>query len=368
MLQQIYSTLNRRKRIFLAALLFSAGAVCAQVVVDAKLDRAEILIGEQAKLSATVTAGARQRVAFPDYAAGDTLTSGIEVLKGGPVDTVWLNGKQRMKLTRDYIITSFDSALYALPPLPVKVDGKTHLSRSRLGLKVGTVPVDTVHVDRFMPPYDVAESPYIWDGKLAGLSFIIFAFVALVFVFAVRLSDKKPIRRRVVIKPPIPPYKKAAGKMKEMETQISRADSMVLNKAFYVKLTDTIRVYIMERFGFNATEKTTQEILDGLYGEIDDTDARRLRELFTAADFVKFAKHSTGPDERQYSFRIAADFLSSTRDETMERPKPEIRMVTYSDARQHKLRLLFWGGLAVSTIGCAAWFVWMVYELWATYL
>ena len=61
-------------------------------------------------------------------------------------------------------------------------------------------------------------------------------------------------------------------------------------KEYYTELTDAIRTYIRDRFGFNALEMTSSEIIDKLL-EIKDKDAiSDLRFLFQTADLVKFAK------------------------------------------------------------------------------
>ena len=51
-------------------------------------------------------------------------------------------------------------------------------------------------------------------------------------------------------------------------------------KAYYTELTDTLRTYIKDRFGFNALEMTSSEIIDKLL-EMNDKEAiSDLKELF----------------------------------------------------------------------------------------
>ena len=64
-------------------------------------------------------------------------------------------------------------------------------------------------------------------------------------------------------------------------------------KTYYTELTDTLRTYIKDRFGFNALEMTSSEIIDKLL-EMNDKEAiSDLKELFQTADLVKFAKHES---------------------------------------------------------------------------
>ena len=101
--------------IALLGLLFVSKAVAQSVTVEAKIDSLQILIGEQAKVQLQVAMDAKQRAIFPAYT--DTLVRGVEIIETVKPDTQFLNDRQRMVITQEYIITSFDSALYYLPPM-----------------------------------------------------------------------------------------------------------------------------------------------------------------------------------------------------------------------------------------------------------
>ena len=127
--------------IALLCLLPMGRTVAQSVTVEAKIDSLQILIGEQAKVQLQVAMDAKQRAVFPAYT--DTLVRGVEIIETVKPDTQFLNDRQRMLITQEYIITSFDSALYYLPPMPVTVDGKEYRSKA-LALKVYSMPVDTL--------------------------------------------------------------------------------------------------------------------------------------------------------------------------------------------------------------------------------
>ena len=112
--------------IALLCLLPMGRTVAQSVTVEAKIDSLQILIGEQAKVQLQVAMDAKQRAVFPAYT--DTLVRGVEIIETVKPDTQFLNDRQRMLITQEYIITSFDSALYYLPPMPVTVDGKEYRS------------------------------------------------------------------------------------------------------------------------------------------------------------------------------------------------------------------------------------------------
>ena len=135
--------------------------------------------------------------------------------------------------------------------------------------------------------------------------------------------------------------------MKEIE-QI-KADKMQNAenpKEYYTRLTDTLRKYIEDRYGFSAMEMTSTEIIDrlekALADDVQAADSMRaeLRQLFTTADLVKFAKYSTMINENDANLVSAIDFINQTKLEnvpTEETVKPEL---TAADQRTVKTRKL----------------------------
>lgn len=81
--------------------------------------------------------------------------------------------------------------------------------------------------------------------------------IAIGYYLYLRLRDNKPVIAHIKIVKRLLPHQKA---MKEIE-QI-KADKMVSSenqKEYYTKLTDTLRKYIEERYGFSAMEMTSSE-------------------------------------------------------------------------------------------------------------
>ena len=155
---------QRRSRILplllLAAFLFSAKAVAQGVTVEARLDSFQIYIGQQTKLRIQVSSPADRKISFPLFP--DTLVRGVEMVGNVEYDTLHLDEGKVQQITGTYTITSFDSALYSLPPFPVLVNG-TKYQTNPLVLKVYTVPVDTSKPDQFFPLRPLMQAPFAWD-------------------------------------------------------------------------------------------------------------------------------------------------------------------------------------------------------------
>ena len=233
--------------IALLCLLPMGRTVAQSVTVEAKIDSLQILIGEQAKVQLQVAMDAKQRAVFPAYT--DTLVRGVEIIETVKPDTQFLNDRQRMLITQEYIITSFDSALYYLPPMPVTVDGKEYRSKA-LALKVYSMPVDTLHPDQFFGQKTVMKAPFAWEDwyGLIGCSFLALPLLGLLIYLIIRIRDNKPIIRKIKVEPKLPPHQAA---MKEIERiKSEKVWQKGEPKTYYTELTDTLRTYIKDRFGF----------------------------------------------------------------------------------------------------------------------
>ena len=317
-------------------LIASALAASAQVSVEAVIDSIQIFVGQQVHVTLTATAKENTKVEFPQFKPMEYITPGVEVLDRQELDQeAQDNGFVSRSMV--YTMTSFDDTLYYIPPMTVKIDGKPYKSKS-LALKVLTIEVDTLHAEKFFGPKDVQDSPFQWsDWSLPfWLSVLMLVLLAIAYYLYLRLRDNKPIISHIRIVKRLLPHQKA---MKEIE-QI-KADKMVSSensKEYYTKLTDTLRKYIEERYGFNAMEMTSSEIIEKLMASQDQNALDELRQLFTTADLVKFAKYSTLINENDANLVNAIDFINQTKLENVpveETVKPQL---SEEDQRQQKTR------------------------------
>jgi cytochrome c-type biogenesis protein CcmH/NrfG len=247
----------------------------------------------------------------------------------------------------------------------VKVNGKTIESKS-LALKVVEVEVDTTKLEKFFGPKDVQDNPFQWsDWSLSfWLSVFMLLLLAVAYYLYLRLRDNKPIMVRIKIVKRLLPHQKA---MKEIE-QI-KADKMVNSenqKEYYTKLTDTLRKYIEERYGFSAMEMTSSEIIERLTTVDDQQSLGELRQLFMTADLVKFAKYSTMINENDANLVNAIDFINQTKLENQpveETVKPQL---SEEDQRSQKIRRVLKtviGGVIIISVLLFSYVVYSIYQL-----
>ncbi len=269
-----------------AIMLITAGqAQAQQVTVDASIDSLQLLIGEQAKVKLEISMDAKQKLQLPFLR--DTLVKGVEILDIAKPDTQMLNDGKRMLIKQEYTITSFDSALYYLPPFEVMVNGE----------------------------------PY---------------------------RDNKPIIKKIKIEPKLPPHQQALKEIERIkgDKTLRTADP----KTYYTELTDVLRTYMEERFGFNAMEMTSSEIIDKLQEINDKESIKDLMYLFQTADLVKFAKHSPLMNENDMNLVNAVDFINNTKVEPDPNAKPEPTEITVEEKRSKQGRMILLGSISIIVI------------------
>jgi hypothetical protein len=281
-------------------------------IIKAVMDSTHIFIGHQTQIHVEVAVNKNQPLQIP--AIADTLISGIEVLSVSKIDTTDL-GNNRIQLKYHYLITSFDAALYSLPPFKAIAGVDTAYSEL-LALNVSTLPVDTAS-KQFYDIKGVVQPRLVWTdylpliiGILAGLG--ILALIG--FIIYRKMHNRTVIPFLKKEEPYIPPYQRAIRDLDGVKAQKLWQAGRV--KEYYSEITDILRIYIDGRFNVPAPEMTSGEILDKLRECSDaNTSDDNLKQILILADFVKFAKYNPLPDENELSLMNAYSFVNDTNKE-----------------------------------------------------
>ena len=307
---------------------FTAGA--QQTLIDVKVDTADILVGEQTTLHVTVTTDPNRRIIIP--LPSDTLMTGVEVVSVSDADSTVADG--RLVIRRDILVTSFDSSLYLLPPFVV-IDGGDTIASNQVALKVSTVPVDVDNPEKFYDIKDVWKPPFVLADYYPWI-FGVLTALFLICVIGYLVQRYRRHRSEVPVKPAepeLPPYETAIRELDSIKDQ--KLWQQGLNKEYYTQVTDTLRRYISRRYGVNAMEKTSEEILAIIERESDEhTVYDTLRQVLRLSDYVKFAKLHPLPDENDESMRNAYLFVNQTkRAEALQPDEPAPETVTKEDKK-----------------------------------
>ena len=308
--------LIKKSILFLVAAASLAGgkAYAQRPLIDVAIDSAAILIGEQTTLHLTVTADKDRPVQI--VIPNDTLMTGVEVLNLSKADSTEIEN-DRLVIKQDVLITSFDSSLYLLPPLKV-IDGVDTVYSNQVALKVSTIPVNADKPEEFNDIKTVWKPPFVW-ADYYPIMLALFLICVIAYIVK-RIRAKKSLIPFKKEEPKLPPHEQAIKELDEIKQQ--KLWQQGRSKEYYTLITDTLRKYIEERFGINAMEMTSGEILELIRKNSEAQSVYdNLRQILQLADFVKFAKMNPLPDENDLSMMNAYLFVNQTKVEEMQEPE-----------------------------------------------
>ena len=330
--------MKNRIILFVIILLGCVSALNAQNrEYSAEIDTNYIMIGDQIHFQMKVKAEPGVKVAFPQLK--DTIAQGIEIISGPVRDSI-MEKDGWVLVQESYVITSFDSGVFVIPPMPIEIQQESYNNTLRtdpLHLIVNTFVVDQQkgNYDIVMPlaaPWTFAEIlPYLlWT--LLGVVVILL----IVWIIKVRKSRKSLFHHE---KPAIPPYVLAMKALEEIKKE--KLWQSGKTKEYYTQLTDTIRNYLDGELGIPAMEQTSFETLKALEKceQVDAKQRDKLADMFETADFVKFAKAEPLQDENVRNLDIAYDFVQETNDtiraeHEKERLEQELKEQQEREARE----------------------------------
>lgn len=299
--------------------LFQVTQAMAQQV-EARLDSADILIGDQTGLELEVKVPAGHKVFFPNIL--DTVTSKIEVVNKKPIDTTFTTDSTT--LSQRLTVTSFDTGYLAIPPFQFgygqdKIEDT--IESEPLLLNVNPVEVDTTQpIKSIKGPM---EAPLTFAEMLPWIlgSLALLLLIWAIWYIRKRKKQKKPVMQ-TRSKPNIAPEVEAKQALETLKQKKLWQNGKV--KAYYTELTHILRVYIERKFEIPAVESTSNEILRDLESfDIEEGLYGKLKECLETSDMVKFAKMEPLPDEHERSYHTVAEFVEQTKSYGQEAEKED---------------------------------------------
>ena len=285
-----------------------------EVTVKSAFDTSRIYLGDQINYTVTVEKPASYMLLIPLFK--DTLYKKIEILRGPSSDTSFLKDG-RIRITQKYLVTSFDSGFYQVPPVYAELRSASTVKRfysdySPLEvLRVKITPPDTTSkIFDIVAPYKAPLTP----GEI--LPWLLLAIVVAGVAWYLRRIIRKLRRPKEIAteeENPDPAHIIAFRELEILkEEQLWQKGEV---KKYYTRLSEIVRQYLENRYRISSLELTTVETLNELIeaGLKEDESFRKLRTVLTGADLVKFAKYKPEPADNDLHFDYAWDFVSETR-------------------------------------------------------
>lgn len=151
-------------------------------------------------------------------------------------------------------------------------------------------------------PVDI---PYRWAWLLWLLVGVALAVAAF---FLIRAWLRR--RRRLALAPVVvlPPHVRARNQLEAALAWISQPDP------FCTRVSQTLRIYLEERFSLHAPERTTEEFLDELQSSpmLAQPQKQSLGDFLMRCDLVKFARHEPAEPELRDLWDSAVRLVDET--------------------------------------------------------
>jgi len=255
--------------------------------IEARVAADSVKIGERFTVRLVAEHDADAAAVFPASDVGAALFGDLHVVQRGAVQTRRASTTRRVDSVA-YEVTTFALDSARVPILPVRLVAGPDTT------VVGTVP-QVVPVRSVVEPDDevlrtpAALASFPWPLWVWGALLLSALALAGGLVYAWRRWGKEDASASDADDDPPPPYREAMERLQGLERR--NPTGPAARKAFYVDLTDTLRVYLARRLGVRALEQTTAEVLTALrrQPEVQEVVLRRLQTVLQQADLVKFA-------------------------------------------------------------------------------
>jgi hypothetical protein len=297
--------------IVISAVLTTAGQ---DVKVTSSFDTSRIFLGDQIHYTITVVRPSDLRVSVRTLK--DTLCKNIEIVSG-PVRDSLVMQENKLKIIRKYLVTSFDSGFYQVPPIYAEIKDASGIKRfysdySPLQvLRVKIAPADTTaKIFDIIKPYKAPVS-FVEILPWVLIALIVAAFIWVAMLLLHRLKKNK--KSDEPLKNPDPAHVIAFRELEKLKNEQLWQKGEV--KYYYTRLTEILRQYLENRYEVFSLEMTTSETLESLVkmGFRKDEFYVLLKTILNGSDLVKFAKYKPEPTENEEHFDNSWKFVENTK-------------------------------------------------------
>jgi hypothetical protein len=281
------------------------------VEARAAVDRAVATTGDLITYSVTVERDPAFEVEIPEAGAE---IAGFRIVDVGRDEPREENG--RLVERRWYQLRADLVGSYVLPPVTVTYRRQAEegepaepedqsIETSAIFVEVESVLPETGEASDIMDikPLQPRTSRVPWVRIVAGAVFLLGLGVAATLLW--RRGKKQP--------PPAPPHEVAFRALDALRG--TNFDDPEEVRRFYFAISEVLRGYVEGRFGLNATDLTSDEIL-GRLDEVSGLEAdpeRELRRFLVDTDQVKFAAHRPTQEEIGQTYECGLGFVEATR-------------------------------------------------------
>ncbi|MBN2036666.1 MAG: DUF4381 family protein [Chitinispirillaceae bacterium] len=304
-------------------MLLGAGAMvqmlCGAVIVSSVNTR-QLSVGDRVHFSVSIMAPTGAGIVPPDPSSG----------MGSLTVKEWNSRKFEQEkadsVVFEYAITTYTPEPCTIPSLSYVIEsGGKQDTLVTEPVPLSVIPMvtgDSADIMDLKPQQTAGKRPLVWLWLLGAAAIITAAMIAL------RYSRRR--KRAPLALPPKPPYEEAMEALAALRAKQYLQKGLV--REFVFELSDILKRYIERRFGVNAAEFTTEEMLAWLgISPLDKGQRNVLEWFFRTTDPVKFAKYLPDQDTvERFEYEVCG-FIEATR----PRPEEESGQESAAKAAEH---------------------------------
>lgn len=295
--------MKHRLLVFLWAIVLCAAPLYAQDAgITTTLDRAEIMIGEQAVITMKIRTD-RLDETYLIIPQKEQLGK-AEALSFAVTDTVDLPGSVK-EITAQMVVTSFaEDEIVELPAFGVKVGGKEMFSRP-LVLKVMMPDVDTTQAEQFYP----LKGPWHLKYSFAEIMALLWPWLLGLLLVAGGILGYRIVRKRkarAALQPsrkvkmvPLTPLQQLRAEMEALQAQHLPEQGKV--REFFTLADGSFRTYLTRLGVMDASKATSRQLYATMRqkGLIPDDAMELMKRLLDSSDRAKFSAASLPATDAQ---------------------------------------------------------------------
>ncbi len=254
--------------------------------IETKIDRKDILIGEQINYTLQFTLPSQNFQI--EFSVPDSLPH-FEILHKSKSDSTDKAGNYLV--TQRLIITSFDSGSWTLPALPMKIRNSSNqavysLNADPITINVGYMPADSSGQLRDIKPvfkvFYIDNDWWIWG--------IAIALTLLVLFLIIRHFVKKPKKIKEDSISKLSAIEEARQRLDQLKKE--EPENLQELKIYYSSLAETFKNYYGRSYRSKIANKTTaQTLMDMQQNKVAQDVVSETAASLRLADAVKFAKY-----------------------------------------------------------------------------
>jgi hypothetical protein len=305
--------------VFFVTLELRAQTEKSVISVQSTVDKSTITIGDRITYTLMVEADPQVKIEKLPYGAN----LGFFEVKDYKTYEPQKTKEGRIIIKSEYIITTFTTGDYVIPPLPIiyfdPLGKREQINSESIFIKVksvGATASDKDDIRPLKPPIDIPGQK-TWLYVLIGL--LVFALAGGYGYF--RLKTKGIKLKEIPEELKKPAWEVALNELEQLRNSPLVKKGKI--KEYYITLSEIIRKYLERRYEILALDRTSEEIKQEMKRRKIESEVYNLiNQFLQSCDLVKFAKYIPSLEEIEKNWEEGYNII------VLSKPKEEAVLET----------------------------------------